>query len=250
MDALQLLINLHQHNQRQGPGSTRETQKALELTGLDTSRPLKIADIGCGTGSSALELAQLPEAHVTAVDFSADFIQTLKEHAAERELNHKITALTGNMENLPFEGETFDLIWSEGAIYNIGFEKGIRDWRQYLKPSGILVVSEITWLTGNRPEEIEQFWQQAYPEIATASTKLQQLESCGYSPVAYFSLPEYCWLDNYYTPLEKRLPEFLAQHNNSPETQAIVEEERKEVALYQQYKDYYSYGVYIARKAG
>ena len=35
-----------------------------------------------------------------------------------------------------------DLIWSEGAIYNIGFEQGVRDWRPFLKEGGVLVASE------------------------------------------------------------------------------------------------------------
>ncbi|GAM56739.1 probable transcription regulator [Vibrio ishigakensis] len=48
------------------------------------------------------------------------------------------------MGDLPFEEDSFDVLWSEGAVYNIGFETGIRDWRKYLKSGGTLVVSELT----------------------------------------------------------------------------------------------------------
>ena len=39
--------------------------------------------------------------------------------------------LAASMEDLPFESSYFDLIWSEGAIYNIGFEKGIKTWKPF-----------------------------------------------------------------------------------------------------------------------
>ena len=61
--------------------------------------------------------------------------------------------------------EELDLIWCEGAIYNIGFERGLNEWRRFIKPGGYLVVSEASWFTWERPTEIQKFWQVAYPEI-------------------------------------------------------------------------------------
>jgi len=60
MDDLQMrfLIDLHKSNYRQDPGGEAETKQALKLAGLDRSRPLKIADIGCGTGASTILLAK------------------------------------------------------------------------------------------------------------------------------------------------------------------------------------------------
>ena len=71
------------------------------------------------------------------------------------------------MDNLTFDKNSFDVIWSEGAIYNIGFEKGLSLWRNYLKDNGYIAVSEISWLIDTRPEEIQQYWVNAYPEIYT-----------------------------------------------------------------------------------
>ena len=59
------------------------------------------------------------------------------------------------------------LIWSEGAIYNIGFERGLKEWRRFLKEGAYLAVSEASWFTEKRPAEIETFWQDAYPEIVS-----------------------------------------------------------------------------------
>jgi hypothetical protein len=44
------------------------------------------------------------------------------------------------MEDLHLEASSLDLIWSEGAIYNMGFEKGLQSWHQFLKTGGYIAV--------------------------------------------------------------------------------------------------------------
>jgi SAM-dependent methyltransferase len=246
----QFLIDLHKDANRQGPGSDAETEKALTLAMIDKNEPLKIADIGCGTGASALLLAQLTKARITAVDLLQDFLEVLESRAENMGLADKITTLKCSMDNLPFDDNEYDIIWSEGAIYNIGFEKGVMDWNPYLKVGGMLVVSEITWITASRPAEIQKYWEGEYPEIDSASSKIGLLEKNGYSPTGYFVLPEYCWLDNYYRPMQDRFKDFLNRNGNSEEARGIVELEKQEIELYKKYRSYYSYGVYIAKKVG
>ncbi len=248
MHDLQLLVDLHKGALRQGPGGDDETSRALSLAGIDRTQPLEIADIGCGTGASALVLARQLNAHITAVDFLQDFLDELTVRAERAGLADKITGVCASMESLPFEREQFDVIWSEGAIYNVGFTTGLKDWRPYLKPGGILVVSEITWTTDNRPLEIQQHWDSVYPEIATAAVKQEQLANSGYSMLGYFSLPQHCWLENYYDPMRAQFAELLSANDGSDAARAIVEAERHEIALYERYSDYFSYGVYIGRK--
>jgi len=245
---MRLLIDLHRSNPRQGTGGEAETEQALKLAGLDRSRHLKIADIGCGTGASAILLAKELDAEVTAVDFLPEFLDELQTIARANCVTERITTLRCSMDELPFSNEEFDVIWSEGAIYNIGFENGISAWRRFLKPGGKLIVSEITWLSAKRPPEIQSHWEEEYPEIDVASAKIGILEQHGYCPEAYFYLPEHCWTDNYYRFVESRFDEFLERHGQIEQAKAIVEAERHEIALYGKYRDYYSYGVYIARK--
>lgn len=248
MDEFELLIDLHKGANRQGPGGDAETEMAIGVAGINRDTPLKIADIGCGTGAPTLMLARLLNAKITAVDFLQDFIDVLKVRAQSDGVEEKITPLCASMEQLPFEDEEFDVIWSEGAIYNIGFEKGVADWKRHLKPSGLLIASEITWLTIARPSELQNHWDNEYPEIDTASAKIKILEENGYTPIGYFVLPEHCWLDNYYEPMRKNFDAFLSRHGDSKEARGIVEAERHEIDLYEKYKAYFSYGVYIARK--
>ena len=248
MDDYKLLIDLHRQGIRQGPGGDAETELAINLAMIDRTAPLKVADIGCGTGASALLLAKLLNAQITAVDFLQDFLDDLEERAKSEGVADSISTLACSMDNLPFAEEEFDVIWSEGAIYNIGFERGVADWRRYLKAGGLLVASEITWTTGSRPEEIQSHWDREYPEIDVASAKIRVLEKNGYSPIGYFVLPEYCWLDQYYQPMQARFEDFLSRNGNTEEARAIVTAEKQEIDLYERYKSYLSYGVYVARK--
>lgn len=248
MNDYRLLIALHKPADRQGPGGDAETEQALNLAQVDRTAPLKIADIGCGTGASTLLLARLLNAQITAVDFLQDFLDVLQQRAVDLGVAERITTRACAMDNLPFADGELDIIWSEGAIYNIGFEKGVADWRRYLKPGGLLVASEITWLTDTRPPEIQNHWTSEYPEIDVASAKIRVLEKHGYSPVGYFVLPEHCWLDQYYHPMQTRFGDFLNRNGNSEEARAIVAAEQREIALYERYKAYFSYGVYIAKK--
>jgi predicted O-methyltransferase YrrM len=93
MEDYQLLIDLHKRAKRQGPGGDAETRKAIDLAMLDPSAPFKIADIGCGTGSSAMLLARALNAQITAVDFLPDFVEVLKANTESEGLTKKIDPL-------------------------------------------------------------------------------------------------------------------------------------------------------------
>jgi SAM-dependent methyltransferase len=250
MDELTLLTALHEAGYRQGPGGDEETRLAVTLSGLRGRGNLRIADIGCGTGASTRILASELNAMVTAVDFLPGFVAKLASLAAAQGLGDRIETLTASMDDLPFESETLDAIFSEGAIYNMGFAAGVHAWRRFLKPEGILAVSELTWLSAERPEELTAHWLREYPEVGTAAEKLSVLEQAGYSPIGYFSLPVACWLDNYYRPMQARFPEFLERFHHTEEARVVVAAEKQEIALYERNKDFVSYGYYVARKIG
>ena len=250
MNDLQPLIDLHLPNRHLGPGSDEATRRALALSGLRGRAGLEVADLGCGTGASTLVLAAELDARITAVDLFPAFLDELVRRAGERGVEDRISPLAASIDDLPFEPGSLDAIWSEGAIYNIGFEAGVRSWRRFLKPGGVLAASEITWLTGEPPAELEEHWKGEYPEIGPASAKLAVLEAHGFTPIGYFPLPVSCWLDNYYRPLQARFPAFLEQYGNSEEARGIVAAEEHEIDLYERYKEHVSYGFYIARKVG
>jgi ubiquinone/menaquinone biosynthesis C-methylase UbiE len=248
MNEFELLVDLHRKNPRQGPGSTAVTEQAIALTALEGKKDLRIADMGCGTGGQTLTLAKNLHGHITAVDLFPEFLAELSSRAKKEGLGHRIKTLAASMENLPFGHDKFDLIWSEGAIYLMGFEKGISAWRRYLKPGGIIAVSDICWLTATRPREVEEFWKKECPEIDTAEAKLKVLSRQGFTHLGHFILPQECWIENYYLHLQNRYEEFLKRQNHSQPAQDLVDQDRQEYKMYLKNKDYYSYGFYIAKK--
>ena len=248
MTEMELLIDFHKDAERQGPGSNEDTLKALSFLDIVKSRQLRVADIGCGSGAQTIVLAQNLNAKITAVDLFPEFLEKLNSNAENLGLQDKIITLQKSMDDLPFDKEEFDIIWSEGAIYIIGFEDGIKKWKDCLKIGGYIALSEITWTTNSRPKEIEEHWNNEYPQIDIASNKIKVLEENGFSPVGYFYLPESSWIKNYYQPIEDRIDAFLKKHNNSDLAKEIIEAEKNEISKYRNYKDLLSYGFYIARK--
>lgn len=248
MTELELIIDLHKNSDRQGPGSEKDTLKALEFLNLPSDHNLKVADIGCGSGGQTITLAQNLNGQVTAVDLFSEFLNELNEKSQKLGLTDKIVTLEKSMDDLPFKEGEFDLIWSEGAIYNIGFENGLKKWKGYLKVGGYLAVSEITWITPSRPKEIQEFWEAEYPEVDTASNKIRQLENNGYSLLGYFYLSQDSWIETYFKPMQARFESFLKRNNNSELARKVVADNQAEIDLYQKFKDYYSYGFYVARK--
>ena len=242
-----LICEYFSNIERQGPGSPEVTLQALSFIDNLTEKS-RIADIGCGTGGQTMVLAKHAPGHITGMDLFPEFIHIFNTNAAKQNLQERVKGMVGSMDNLPFQKEELDLIWSEGAIYNIGFERGINEWRHFLKPGGYIAVSEACWFTESRPEEVEAFWQEAYPEIDLISTKVAQMENAGYMPVATFMLPENCWTDNYYVPQVQAQNHFLKKHTGNKAAEEFVENQRREAYVYSMYKAYYGYAFYIGKK--
>ena len=233
--------------ERQGPGSPEATLKALSYIN-SLSDDSKIADLGCGTGGQTMILGQNARGTITGIDLFPLFISLFNENAGRMNLSQRILGIVGSMDDLPFKNEELDLIWCEGAIYNIGFERGVNEWRRFLKPGGWLAVTEASWLTPEQPDEIRKFWLEAYPEINSIEAKSEQLKNAGYDIVACFTLPEYCWTDNFYSLQVKAQEEFLVKHQGNPAAENFIAYQRHEARLYFMYKEHYGYVFYIARR--
>lgn len=233
--------------ERQGPGSPEVTLKALGFIDNLHSNS-KIADIGCGTGGQTLVLAENTTGYIAGIDLFPRFINLLSENVKSKQLEDRVKGVVATMEELPFEAEDLDLIWSEGAIYNIGFERGLKEWSNFLKKGGYIAVSEVSWFTEKRPKEIEDFWMDAYPGIDTIPNKIAQMQHAGYVPVASFILPENCWTEHFYAPQTEAEKIFLKKHAGNHLAEEFVANQRHERQLYHQYKDYYGYVFYIGKK--
>jgi len=233
--------------ERQGPGSPEMTIKALSFIDNLTSES-KIADIGCGTGGQTMVMAQHTPGHITGIDLFPAFIDLFNLNAGKLSIEERVKGVVGSMDNLPFQNEELDLIWSEGAIYNIGFERGLNEWRKFLKTNGYIAVTEASWFTIERPAEIEAFWKDAYSEIDTIPNKVAQMQKAGYIPVATFVLPENCWTDHFYAQQANVQEVFLKKYTGDKTAVELVANQRHEAELYKRYKKYYGYVFYFGKK--
>jgi len=233
--------------ERQGPGSTETTLKALGFVdGLNEKS--RIADIGCGAGMPTMTLAKHTKGNITGIDLFPEFIDLFNANAKKLGFEKRAKGLVASMDKLSFKNEELDLIWAEGAIYNIGFENGLCEWRKFLKKGGYVAVSEASWFTEKRPKEIDTFWKNAYPQINTISSKVAQMQKAGYIPVATFILPENCWIENFYKPQIEAQKKFLKKYAGNKTAEDFIANERREAELYKKYKEYYGYVFYIGKK--
>jgi len=243
---LNIIYDFFSNSERQGPGSPEETLKALGfISGL--TEKSKIADIGCGTGGQTMALAENTACEIIGVDNCPDFINQFNQNAQNKNLQDRVKGIVGNMENLPFREAELDLIWSEGAIYNIGFERGLNEWSKFLKRGGCIAITENTWFSDERPAEIQDFWLKTYPEIDTISNKVAQMQKAGFLPIATYMLPETIWTD-YYSWQTLRRESFLKKYNGNKAIEEFVASMKYEAELYDQYKAYYGYMFYIGKK--
>ena len=244
---LDILIETHMDLERQGPGNAEMTLKALSF--LDNpNKILRAADLGCGTGGQTMLLAQKIPGTIIGVDQSDDFIRILNNTAQKLNLGERVHGIVGRMESLSFGREEFDLIWSEGAIDSIGFEKGLSHWNELLKKNGHVAVTCPSWLTDEHPAEVERFWADAGSGLDTIGHNIEVMQKVGYSLIAAFTLPEKCWTDYYFIPREAAEKAFLKKHPGNKTVEDYMESSKYEAELYAKYKQHYGYVFYICKK--
>lgn len=243
---LDLLLEAHIGLDRQGPGSTEAMKQALGFLGpLD--RFQNAADLGCGSGGQTIELAKHIPGTVTGLDMFQQFIDKLNSNAKACGLSHRVKGITGKMEELPFEPASLDLIWSEGAIDNIGFGEGLKHWRGFLKDGGYVAVTCPSWFTQEHPDVVAKFWKDAGSSLETVDDNIRVLQESGYAFVAAFALPEECWIKNYFEPRAQAIRKLTEKYGPCDTVTAYAAINQQEVDLYMKYRQHYGYVFYIGK---
>jgi serine/threonine-protein kinase HipA len=231
---------------RQGPGSDEWTREALGRLGALPAAP-RVLDLGCGSGRSALVLAEALGSRVVAVDNHQPFLDVLRAAAEERGLGHLIEPRCADMAAPGVAAGSIDLLWSEGAIYFLGFEEGLRLWRPLLAPRASLAVSECSWLCAGPPAEAVAFFGEGYPGMAGVGRNIERARSAGLEVVDHFTLPPAAWWDDYYAPLEERMAKLAPDAD--PELAVAIVATRREIALFRRCHGAYGYVFYLMRAA-
>ncbi|MBE9100359.1 SAM-dependent methyltransferase [Vacuolonema iberomarrocanum] len=238
------LTDLHRGLDRKGPGDADVSRNILSHLSTLPRKP-RIADLGCGGGASALLLAQYFQSTVTAVDSSLAFINELKARVKQLGLEHLVIPIHGDMAQLDWPVGSIDLLWSEGAAYNLGFEQALKTWRPLLAISGVAVISEMSWFADDAPEPAIAYWQNAYPVMGTEAENIARAKRSGFSVLSTHRLPSQAWWVNYYNPLRER----MQQIEITSVTQSVIRETEEEMNLFEQFSDFYGYTFYVLQAA-
>jgi SAM-dependent methyltransferase len=241
------LIELHRGLDRLGPGDDAFSRRILASLQALPDQP-RIADLGCGAGAGALLLAAWFDAPVRAVDLVRAFLDRLEERARALGLAHLVTAIEADIGALDWASGSIDLLWSEGAAYNLGFERALRTWAPLLAPGGIAVISDLSWFTAEPPAAVRAYWTQACPEIGSEAEKTARAIGAGLEVLGVERLPTEAWWANYYGPLQRRMA-IVAEHADQAMRDVIAETEL-EMSMLRRYGDVYGYSFYILRASG
>jgi SAM-dependent methyltransferase len=151
------------------------------------------------------------------------------------------------MESLPFRPERFDLVWSEGALYNVGFDRGLEVCREALKPGGCLAATEVVWLEDAPPAEARAWWESEYPGIAGIGQNIRVIEESGLDLLGHFTLPESAWWA-YYRPIEDRLAMLRQKYDGDRSARAVIDDAQIEIDMYRRHGASYGYEFFVCRK--
>lgn len=242
---LAALIALHADAPRQGPGEAAALDRMIDR--LKAPDGARAADLGCGTGATALRLALTRSWDVLALDAAEPFIDRLRGRlAAAPPARGSVTPAIGDMTAPPVAPGALDVIVSEGAAYAIGFAEALRLWRPLVRPGGGLVVSECVWFGAERPADAAAFWGRAYPAMGSVADAVRRAEAAGWRLVAAERLAAQAWWESYYRPLAQRITA-LAPGADAAMAEAIAEAQA-EMALFERTSGAWGY-VYLALDA-
>ncbi|HPD75119.1 MAG TPA: class I SAM-dependent methyltransferase [Methanoregulaceae archaeon] len=229
---------------RQGPGCSEATRKVWSLLPL-MSPDAKILDVGCGSGTQTRDLAALTTGTITAVDNHQPFLDIVDAWVRKAGVADRVKTVCASMDALPFDKGSFDLIWSEGAIFIVGFEQGLNLWKPLLKKGGCMVVSDADWFEPNPPKELVSWWEsEGYLPVSEAEMK-ERVKRAGLRLVATCRLPENGWWDNYLVPLVARTTELRKTHGKNPGDSALLDSLEHEADMYRKYKRWYGYTFFV-----
>ncbi len=231
---------------RQGPGNRTSAARALELC-ADLHEAPAILDVGCGVGAQTLHLAELTMGSIIAFDKHTPSIRRLQATIAERGLSQRIKAVVGDMAAPEQPLGSFDLIWSEGALYSIGLRKALEVYHGLLRSDGYLAFTDAVWRKADPPAAVRASFDLDYPTMGTVEDVLKALSDCGFELVGHFTLPDEAWWEDFYTPMEAHIANLRVKYANDAEAMVILDQLAEEPEMHRRYADYYAYEFFVSR---
>ena len=218
------------------------------LRSLPAHRFDVVVDAGCGAGRQTFVLAGELKTPIHAVDSYQPFLNRLKHRAKDKRLAQFVRTHCMDMKDIPTVFPTIDLLWAEGAAYNIGFANALATWAKAIKPNGFAVVSELCWLRDDKiPQAVKEFFRSGYPEMQSVEQNIQTAENAGYELFNSYTLPKETWVRDYYDILEPR-SKSLVNHSDVGVRDFAIET-LKEIETFRISEDSYGYVFYVLQRS-
>jgi SAM-dependent methyltransferase len=224
-----------------GPGGDAYTLDVLKT--LPGGEFETIVDAGSGSGRQTIMLARELRKVVHAVDNHGPFLDDLRRRASEAGVGHLVETHLMDMAEIPRVFSAIDLLWSEGAAYNIGFENALRTWAPAMKPGGLMVLSELALLSEGGPQDVMDFLFGVYPSIQTTAQNIASGRGAGLRAVDTYTLPREAWVEGYYDVLGPRAEKLLNHPDSSVREMAV--ETLREIDVFKSSGDSYGYVFYV-----
>lgn len=123
------------------PASVRTVERMAAK--LNIQPGTRILDIGAGFGGAARYLAKNYGCRVACLNLSEVENQRNRQLNAEQKLAHLVEVFDGSFEDLPFEDNHFDVIWSQDAMLHSGDRvRVLQEVTRVLKPAGEFVFTD------------------------------------------------------------------------------------------------------------
>jgi len=233
---------------RQGPGNRACAKRALDLC-RDLPRSPAVLDLGCGVGGQTLHLAEFfGSGTIVAVDSHAPSIERLRAAVADRGLAQRIDAIVGDMASPQQPRGSFDLIWSEGALYNLGLRKALGICHDLLRPGGYLAFTNPVWREEDPPPAVKASFELDYPTMGRLEDDLAAIRDSGFDLAGHFTLPDEAWWDDFYTPMEARIAQLRDKYAGDVAASGVLEQIAEEPRMHRLHCDCYAYEFFVARR--
>lgn len=122
----------------------RGAEVSKELADLINLNDAKVLDVGCGLGGPCRMLADDYNCTSTGIDMSSEYIRTAGLLSKLVKLDDKTVFVHGDANNLPFEDNSFDVVWTQHVQMNIEDKKRFySEIHRVLKSGGHFIYYDI-----------------------------------------------------------------------------------------------------------
>lgn len=185
---------------------------------------------------------------ILAIDSCDEYLEVLRERVEKASLSDRLTIKNADMAALDLHEASFDLIWCEGAAYLMGVPEALKAWRPLLHDRGYLAFTELVWLDDHPDSEAAEFFRGEYPAMTSVSAIKSIIHQTGYVSIGDFTLPDSDWFDNYYAPLEAKLPALERKYQGDKDALAIIAKTKVEIDMRKRFSHSYGYHFFVIRK--